>query len=100
MQLFENRPTDSRITGPHEVCQTIVSRFGTGGGNLPIVLDLGGSARYLCTNECELLQGFPKNHTDILWKSAAAPDSPRMKAVGNSMAVNVMRWIGYRIAKT
>ena len=35
--LFENRPTDSRITGPHDVSPTMTSRFGTGGGNIPLV---------------------------------------------------------------
>ena len=35
--LFENRPTDSRITGPHNVSPTMTSRFGTGGGNIPLV---------------------------------------------------------------
>ncbi len=34
--LFENRPTDSRITGPHDVSPTMTSRFGTGGGNIPL----------------------------------------------------------------
>jgi DNA (cytosine-5)-methyltransferase 1 len=36
-QLYENRPTDSRITGPHDVSPTMTSRFGTGGGNIPLV---------------------------------------------------------------
>jgi len=36
-QLYENRPTDSRITGPHNVSPTMTSRFGTGGGNIPLV---------------------------------------------------------------
>jgi DNA (cytosine-5)-methyltransferase 1 len=48
--------------------------------------------------EGERLQGFPDNHTDIPWKGAAhAPDTLRWKAIGNSMCVNVMRWIGERI---
>lgn len=50
--------------------------------------------------EGERLQGFPDGHTDIPWKgSGHAPDSLRWKAIGNSMCVNVMRWIGERIQK-
>ena len=48
--------------------------------------------------ECERLQGFPDGYTDIPWPNAEhAPDSHRYKALGNSMAVPVMRWIGKRI---
>jgi DNA (cytosine-5)-methyltransferase 1 len=56
--------------------------------------------RRLTPVECERLQGFPDNHTNIPWrKKAEAPDGPRYKALGNSMAVPVMRWIGERINK-
>lgn len=48
--------------------------------------------------EGERLQGFPDNHTDVPWRGAKhAPDTLRWKAIGNSMCVNVMRWIGERI---
>ena len=50
--------------------------------------------------ECERLQGFPDGHTLIAWKGKPAeecPDGPRYKAIGNSMAVPVMRWLGERI---
>ena len=56
--------------------------------------------RRLTPVECERLQGFPVNHTLIPWRGKPAtecPDSPRYKAIGNSMAVPVMRWIGQRI---
>ena len=56
--------------------------------------------RRLTPIECERLQGFPDNHTLIPWRgkpAAECPDSPRYKAIGNSMAVPVMRWIGKRI---
>lgn len=36
-KVYENHPNDSRVTGPHQVCPTVVSRFGTGGGNVPLV---------------------------------------------------------------
>lgn len=57
--------------------------------------------RRLTPLECERLQGFPDEHTLIAWKGKPAeecPDGPRYKAIGNSMAVPVMRWIGRRIA--
>jgi len=53
------------------------------------------AARRLTPRECERLQGFPDNYTLISPKTA---DAPRYKALGNSMAVPVMCWIGERIA--
>ena len=60
----------------------------------------GLQVRRLTPTECERLQGFPDNHTQIPWRgkpAADCPDGPRYKAIGNSMAVPVMRWIGERI---
>ncbi|WP_087723348.1 DNA cytosine methyltransferase [Pandoraea sp. PE-S2T-3] len=51
--------------------------------------------RRLTPRECERLQGFADDYTLLPGKKA--PDGPRYKALGNSMAVNVMRWIGNRI---
>jgi len=53
--------------------------------------------RRLTPTEAERLQGFPDGHTDIGWNGKPTPDSHRYKAMGNSMAVPVMRWIGQRI---
>jgi DNA (cytosine-5)-methyltransferase 1 len=56
--------------------------------------------RRLTPIECERLQGFPDNYTRIPYRNKEAsdcPDGPRYKAMGNSMAVPVMRWIGERI---
>lgn len=56
--------------------------------------------RRLTPSECEKLQGFPSNYTKISWngkQKEECPDSQRYKAVGNSMAVPVMKWIGTRI---
>jgi DNA (cytosine-5)-methyltransferase 1 len=53
--------------------------------------------RRLTPVECERLQGFPDDFTLIPWKGGMATDGHRYKALGNSMAVNVMRWIGRRI---
>jgi DNA (cytosine-5)-methyltransferase 1 len=58
--------------------------------------------RRLTPVECERLQGFPDNFSRIPWKKKPAedcPDGPRYKALGNSMAVPCMRWIGERINK-
>lgn len=58
--------------------------------------------RRLTPVECERLQGFPDNYTQIPWKNKPAeqcPDTPRYMAIGNSMAVPVMRWIGERVCK-
>jgi DNA (cytosine-5)-methyltransferase 1 len=138
--LFENHPNDSRVTGPHDVAPSCVSRYGTGGGNVPLVqeavifqtseLRLTGkiteqtvcptlkantkagdtepkviaqspmAVRRLTPRECERLQGFPDDHTLIPWRNKPAdqcPDGPRYKALGNSMAVPCMAWIGKRI---
>jgi DNA (cytosine-5)-methyltransferase 1 len=149
--VYENLPTDSRITGPLDIAPTMVSRFGTGGGNVPFVnlepitfqpgnlrRDAGAdpstvatttlkatpgdlhcplrtagghgapatlqsmAVRRLTPVECERLQGFPDNYSQIPWKGKPAsecPDGPRYKACGNSFAVPVVRWIGERIQK-
>jgi DNA (cytosine-5)-methyltransferase 1 len=168
--LYENHPNDSRVTGPLEVAPSCVSRYGTGGGNVPLVheaiafepgiasregnesrfvkemsptlrKDMGdnqvavafdaynqsvsdvsqslssaasdinhtggvldtrvrSAVRRIMPTECEKLQGFPVNHTRIPWRNKSAedcPDGPRYKALGNSMAVPCMQWIGNRI---
>lgn len=54
--------------------------------------------RRLTPVEAERLQGFPDNYTNIPWKGrSSSPDGRRYKALGNSMAVPVMQWIGKRI---
>ena len=66
------------------------------------VLIKSTAVRRLTPRECERLQGFPDDYTSIAWKNKPAelcPDGPRYKALGNSMAVPVMRWIGERINK-
>ena len=163
ISMYQHHPQDTRIKEEPDTAQTVTARWGTGGGNTPLVshayavrtanttangigvseelaytLDQaqgqavshafkirggceGGGKGYLgqdemaytiSTNqdqylmqsmavrrltpvECERLQGFPDGWTDILPNT---PDSPRYKAIGNSMAVPVMRWIGNRIA--
>jgi DNA (cytosine-5)-methyltransferase 1 len=58
---------------------------------------IGMQVRRLTPRECERLQGFPDDYTLIPYRSKPAADGPRYKALGNSMAVPVMHWIGRRI---
>lgn len=173
-QVFENHPSDSRVKEMGDTCQTVTSTWGSGGGNIPFVLnnpiaysiredgqknnmsvtelDVSNclsshqpsimshhaqtfvmdqavafgwlnsdsqsmsvdtitptldksktpavaqqmAVRKLTPIECERLQGFPDGYTNI---KENCPDGPRYKAMGNSMAVPVMKWIGERIKK-
>jgi DNA (cytosine-5)-methyltransferase 1 len=173
--MYQNNQTDARLKEESRTSQTVLARWGTGGGNMPLVhhvesfaqnqvgelrtspiastlgtnsnasgrntpmviqpialaentigrqpmnggngdgYTVGGpmytlnatgvhgvahpdhsmAVRRLTPTECERLQGFPDGYTDIMPNT---PDGPRYKALGNSMAVPVMRWIGSRIA--
>ena len=127
--VYEMHGQDSRVRDLGETCSTVTSKWGTGGGNVPVTtqpmaftteqtpkynhdqaLTLTKSeskhnqcvmqsmaVRRLTPKECERLQGFPDNYTDIKSKNKPTPDGPRYKALGNSMAVPVMAWIGQRI---
>ena len=130
---YENHAQDARYT-EKTTCPTVTSRYGTGGGNVPLTLfnvhsqdarykqDKISSAltasmdnltdipiagnklqvRRLTPVECERLQGFPDNYTRIPYRGkpeSECPDGPRYKAIGNSWAVPVVRWIGKRINK-
>ena len=61
--------------------------------------ELTSAVRRLTPRECERLQGFPDDYTLVSYRGKPAADGPRYKAIGNSMAVPVMRWIGERIQK-
>jgi DNA (cytosine-5)-methyltransferase 1 len=75
---------------------TLTKQSPTGGGQ-PQAVVTASAVRRLTPVECERLQGFPDDYTLIPWRRGASPDGPRYKALGNSMAVPVMRWIGERI---
>lgn len=103
-------PGTSYVPGPKAICMaddnggSAVDEECCGtikcGGSAPQVA-LRMSVRRLMPRECERLQGFPDDWTLIPWKGRPAeecPDAPRYKAIGNSMAVPVMRWLGERIA--
>jgi DNA (cytosine-5)-methyltransferase 1 len=174
-KVYETHPADSRVKEMGDVSQTVTSRWGTGGGNVPLVQaislqDVSGrekkqngkgwnddgvsytvdthatqgvmeayslredakannfsatplhvtpalqalrpsvqshhaqtfiadmAVRRLTPIECERLQGFPDGYTNIPWRGKEeSPDGQRYKAMGNSMAVPVMRWLGKRI---
>ena len=170
--VYETHPNDSRVKEMGNVCQTVTSRWGTGGGNVPIALaentigrqpmnggngtgftengpmytlnatgvhgvaygfeagiakrdgspnrfveelsptlraNMGDNQTAMANNmavrrltpiECERLQGFPDDYTNIPWrKKPESPDGLRYKAMGNSMAVPCMKWIGQRITE-
>jgi DNA (cytosine-5)-methyltransferase 1 len=69
------------------------------GSQLAPSLMQGMQVRRLTPREAERLQGFPDDYTLIPYRGKPAADGPRYKALGNSMAVPVMRWIGERIEK-
>jgi DNA (cytosine-5)-methyltransferase 1 len=88
----------------HDVAGTMLSRASSGGFSNSIDHAAAGymalqksQVRRLTPIECERLQGFPDNYTDIRLNDKQTPDGPRYKAMGNSMAVPVMNWIGRRI---
>ena len=110
-------------TGPLQRCNTpaVAVAYGTDCYNATITGDVAATmgtpgssvnasgptvmqamtVRRLTPRECERLQGFPDDYTAIPWRKKPAedcPDGPRYKALGNSMAVNCMAWIGERIA--
>jgi DNA (cytosine-5)-methyltransferase 1 len=69
---------------------------GGGGNNKPALMQ-GMAVRRLTPRECERLQGFPDDYTLVPFRGKPAADGNRYKALGNSMAVPVMRWLGERI---
>ena len=81
------------------IAGTINTNSNASGRNTPMAMQ-AMTVRRLTPRECERLQGFPDDWTLIPWRGKAAdqcPDGPRYKALGNSMAVNCMEWIGERI---
>jgi hypothetical protein len=71
-----------------------------GGGGRSDAVNVAHSAmqvRRLTPTECCRLQGFPDDHCDITFRKKPAADGPKYRALGNSMAVPCMAWLGYRI---
>jgi DNA (cytosine-5)-methyltransferase 1 len=83
------------VTPKHGIELSPALRREQGGEGLGVAY--GMQVRRLTPRECERLQGFPDDYTLILYRGKPAADGPRYKALGNSMAVPVMAWIGKRI---
>lgn len=115
-RVIENYPNDSRVKfREDDTFQTLSGHMGTGGGNVPMVLEEQGGklmdsintvVRRLTPLECERLQGYPDGWTDIgEWidtkgKKHKDADSPRYKALGNSIALPFWQWMAERMTKT
>lgn len=103
--ILENHPADSRVKICEDnIFQTLSSRMGTGGGNTPMIQE-NAIVRRLTPLECERLQGYPDGWTDIgEWvdskgKKHKDADSPRYKALGNSIALPFWEWMAKRMVK-
>lgn len=83
---------------PAQVCPPITSTDG-GGAGVPTA-QAGLAVRRLTPTECERLQGFPDGFTAVDYRGKPAADGPRYRALGNSMAVPVMRFILDRLQET
>ncbi len=80
--------------GPHDTANI---RAASGGSSRSYIATRW-AVRRLTPLECERLQGFPDGYTDVPYRKRNwTPDGPRYKALGNSMAVNAMEWLGQRI---
>ncbi len=84
-----------------QIAGTLTTRTGNANDNYSVeqghMIVTNGKPRWIMPIECERLQGFPDNYTLVQHRNKPAADGPRYKAIGNSMAVPVMRWIGERI---
>ncbi len=113
LMVLENHPNDSRCKISRDgIVQTLSGRMGTGGGNTPMVLEKNGTPktdhyriRRLTPKECERLQGFPDDWTNIgAWvdskgKTHKGADAPRYKALGNSIALPFWQWMAERMVR-
>jgi DNA (cytosine-5)-methyltransferase 1 len=91
---------ENNAHGMDEATGPLLKGSPTGGGRPLPAIATAMQVRRLTPVECERLQGFPDGYTNIPWRGKPeSPDGPRYKALGNSMAVPVMRWIGERINK-
>lgn len=80
-----------------DVYPTLNAQIPNDSSNIQQGIRQGSAVRRLTPRECERLQGFPDDYSLVPYRGKPAADGPRYKALGNSMAVPVMRWIGERI---
>jgi DNA (cytosine-5)-methyltransferase 1 len=90
---LRGREGGAQFEGPHETANI---RAASGGSSRSYIA--ATAVRRLTPTECERLQGFPDDYTLVPYRGKPASDGPRYKALGNSMAVPCMAWIGQRIA--
>lgn len=90
---MRGREGGAQFEGPHDTANI---RAASGGSSRSYVSQ-AWAVRRLTPRECERLQGFPDDYTALADADKPQADGPRYKQLGNSMAVNVMRWIGTRI---
>jgi DNA (cytosine-5)-methyltransferase 1 len=91
---YSNKP--AWITGDRTDCLPSSGHGDTSHQGIGVMTPM--AVRRLTPRECERLQGFPDDYTLVEYRKKPAADGPRYRALGNSMAVPVMRWIGERIA--
>ena len=96
VQPVSFHPTQDPISNTDGTTHAMGCGSSTGQASIA-VLDSRFRVRRLMPVECERLQGFPDGHTLIKEGKNVSKDGPRYKALGNSMAVPVMRWIGNRV---
>ena len=97
---FESRVARNGRGGPSELVPPLKAQSGGSGrgdGAPLLAVSRTLAVRRLTPRECERLQGMPDDYTLIPYRGKPAADGPRYRAIGNSMAVPVMRWIGRRI---
>lgn len=90
---LRGREAGAQFEGPHDTANIRASS----GGSSRSYVAAPWAVRRLTPLECERLQGMPDGWTAIGRAGRPAADGPRYRAIGNSMAVNVMRWLGRRI---
>ena len=106
-RVYDWHRQDTRMTELKDVCTTAAAGWGGGGNNMPYVMedDMDAIVRRLTPLECERLQGYPDGWTDIgEWvdskgKKHKDSDSPRYKALGNSIALPFWEWMAERMLK-
>jgi DNA (cytosine-5)-methyltransferase 1 len=89
---------DSTWSGDYGVHEDQVGSLRDGNGTVPAVATRM-AVRRLTAEECEALQGFPRGYTAITYRGKPVADGNRYRALGNSMATPVVRWIGERMAR-
>ena len=97
---FDSKASGRSGFGVGEISPTLRamnSRTGNQNAGCQVAVQSGWAVRRLTPTECERLQGFPDGYTNIPVGKKMAADGPRYKALGNSMAINCMRWIGRRV---